>query len=172
MDSDFTLLPCNFEDVFVSQYELELRSPFRLFDLPPELWTRICSFAVTRDQPMKIGKEKMLKDSAAIVRQPAITRTCRLLRTEALPLFYACNDFEMIHSHGVPCSRQWLSAIGDAGRKGMGSLLMHSNCDASFWKGSFDRAGVESSILFVEDNGATVPDFLFMVMKTYRISFA
>lgn len=148
MDGDLRLLPAEFEDVFHSDHDLLLRSPFRLFDLPPELWLRICELAVIKATPIQCGRESRLRDSAAIVRQPAIIRTCRLLRREGLPIFYAANDFEMVHSYNVPCPRAWLAAIGARALAGMRTLTMHSNCQTDFWEGSFLRAGIQCHVEF------------------------
>ncbi|KAK3661622.1 hypothetical protein LTR56_000110 [Elasticomyces elasticus] len=54
--------------------------PFRLLDLPDEIWARITRYAVTSDQRLTLRP----KSSA----QPPIARVCRLLREEALPTFY------------------------------------------------------------------------------------
>lgn len=124
MDADFSLLNNDFEDVFCTPHQIQLRSPFRLFDLPPELWLRVCEFAVLKPSPIRVGREPNLKDQVAVTQQPAITRTCRLLRHEALPVFYALNTFEMLHHFGVPCPRKWIEAIGCAHRKRMKSVLM------------------------------------------------
>lgn len=112
MEYDFRMLSEQFEEVFLSRNDLERRCPFRLFDLPPELWLRICEFAVTSTKPIQVGREPRTKDQVAIVRQPAITRACRLLRSEALPLYYSHNSFEIFHCYGIPCPRRWVLSIG------------------------------------------------------------
>ena len=95
-----------------------------LLDLPPELWLRICEYAVKKPKPIRVGKEPNPKDQMAVVQQPAITRTCRLLRIEALPMYYTLNTFEMLHCFGVPCPRKWIVAIGAVHRQRMKSMLM------------------------------------------------
>ena len=85
----------------------------RLFDLPPELWIRICRFAVVKGK-ITIRNSDDNKEVARAVAQPALTRTCKVLREEALKLFYAANEFsfcdksDTIHS-GL---RFWLYALG------------------------------------------------------------
>lgn len=115
MDADFALLDDDFEDLLVSDYEIQLRSPFRLFDLPPELWLRIGEFAVIREKPMVLSRNLYGVDQERIVRQPAITKTCRLLRQETLPLFYSLNEFAMIGCGQGPILDRWLVAIGEVG---------------------------------------------------------
>jgi len=74
MEEDFSTFDEGFEDVFKGIHEL---APFRLLDLPPELWLRICNFAIVRDKTIVIKTGFFpLKASTAAVRQPAITRTC------------------------------------------------------------------------------------------------
>lgn len=124
MEADFALLSDEFEDVFYTPHQIQLRTPFRLLDLPPELWLRICEFAVTKPTAIRVGKEPNPEDQMAVIRQPAITRTSRLLRVEALPMFYALNTFEMLHCFGVPCPRKWITAIGTTNRQRMKSMLM------------------------------------------------
>ena len=146
MHGDFSLLSDDFEDCFVSEMDILRRTPFRLFDLPPELWIRICELAVVKSRPILIGHQTNLKDMARVARQPNITRTCRALRYEALPLFYALNEWEMTHNYSVPCPRRFLHAIGAKNLHKMGTLLMHSNCDIEFWKDTCERGLVKCEV--------------------------
>lgn len=137
MEADFSLLSDDFEDLFCTPHQIQLRSPFRLLDLPPELWTRVCEFAVTKHDKIRVGKEPKPADQEAVTRQPAITRTCRVLRIEALPMFYALNTFEMLHCFGVPCPRKWIQAIGATHRSRMKCMeLCKFDLDVEFddWK--------------------------------------
>lgn len=145
MDGDLSLLPNDFEDCFVSDIDILRRTPFRLLDLPPELWVRICEFAVLKSCPIVIGHQTDMKDMARVALQPSITRTCRVLRHEALPLFYTLNSWEMIHNYSVPCPRRFLHAIGATNLHKM-TLLMHSNCDIEFWKDTCKRWLVECEV--------------------------
>ena len=146
MDDKFCLLDDGFEDVFCSAHDIQLRSPFRLLDLPPELWLRICEFAVIKSRPIQIGREPDPADQMAMVSQPDITRTCRLLRSEGLPLFYSANVFEMYHYFGIPCPRRWILAIGEGNRQRMRTMTVVSGCHKDFWKGSFQRAAIDVEI--------------------------
>lgn len=62
--------------------------PFRFLDLPAELRSGIYAFAFEneREDRIKISRFK----------QPPITQTSRLLRKEALPLFYSNSPFEIL----------------------------------------------------------------------------
>ncbi|EME87732.1 uncharacterized protein MYCFIDRAFT_75576 [Pseudocercospora fijiensis CIRAD86] len=90
--------------------------PFRLLDLPDELWVKIGKFAVTYsdviliNQDLRVkeptearkndddGNQRCEKECCIIKRdQPAITKTCRLLRTELLPEYYKLNTFHVIN---------------------------------------------------------------------------
>jgi hypothetical protein len=164
MNGDLTLLSSEFEDTFVSDYEIILRQPFRLFDLPSELWLKICEFNVVRNKPILLGRESHLYQSTAIVRQPAIAQTCRLLRREALSMFYSINDFGMLHSYGAPCPRQWTIAIGHANRMRMRHLEVRSNCLKDFWEGSFKRAGIDCEL-------ELLGPWLSPQLNTYQVTF-
>ncbi|EMC93655.1 hypothetical protein BAUCODRAFT_37356 [Baudoinia panamericana UAMH 10762] len=126
-------------------------APFRLLNLPAEIWTQIIALAVIYKDPITITRSSRVKDQQELVRQPAITRTCRVLRLEALPLFYRHNTFEGWHVHHVQCPRDWLVAIGDANRKAMGSFRFCAQFSASFWEGKFARMGVK---VVVEECGS------------------
>ena len=86
MEGDFAILSPELEDVFKSSHELALQRHFRLLDLPPELWLRVLHLAVVYDLPIDPTKAHRLRDQEAIVKQPAILRTCRLLRQEGLSM--------------------------------------------------------------------------------------
>ncbi|KAK0888671.1 hypothetical protein LTR02_016105 [Friedmanniomyces endolithicus] len=62
---------------------------FPLFNLPPELWIRICRFAVLHPTPTVLTAMLAAHDFRAKVRQPPITRTCTTIRKETLSRFYA-----------------------------------------------------------------------------------
>ncbi|KAK4901837.1 hypothetical protein LTR27_001610 [Elasticomyces elasticus] len=53
----------------------------RFLELPPEIRQRVCTLMCS------------YTDNALHLQQPAISRVCRLLRAETLPVFYKCNRF-------------------------------------------------------------------------------
>jgi hypothetical protein len=57
--------------------------PFRFTALPPELRNNIYQLVVVQDEPVRLR----------CFRPPAITRVCRRLRAEALPVFFDVNTF-------------------------------------------------------------------------------
>ncbi|PPJ60609.1 hypothetical protein CBER1_03653 [Cercospora berteroae] len=95
---------------------------FRLFDLPPELVVRVLEFAVvvsTKSRPLRIAMDSIepwedsCSDESLSAGQPAITRTCHLLRDEGLKLFYAENIFLGATSNDDAAALwKWGNAIG------------------------------------------------------------
>ncbi|KAF2773401.1 hypothetical protein EJ03DRAFT_131248 [Teratosphaeria nubilosa] len=90
--------------------------PFRLLDLPPELWSNICKLAVLSEDTIVFELAKPRSQNQIAVGQPSITQVCRLLRAEALPLFYALNVFRVQdEDDGTEASSRlqcWLRGIG------------------------------------------------------------
>lgn len=60
---------------------LIISQPFRLLDLPPEIWSKIGRLVVD-------GAAICTQDTITKAKRPAITRTCLVLRNELLPYFY------------------------------------------------------------------------------------
>ena len=60
------------------------RRPIGLLDLPAELWSYICQYVVVRDTRTDIAACPRL-----LIGQPALGRTCKVLRFECLRLHYA-----------------------------------------------------------------------------------
>lgn len=96
---------------------------FRLMDLPPELMLRVIRHAVvisSQEKPLRITND----DPEAIV-PPAITRACRLFRTEGVPLFYSNNIFLGGSDHrGADSLWQWLEVLGAKNRQRLGGLYV------------------------------------------------
>lgn len=63
--------------------------PFRLLGLPPEIWSNIVKMAI--DNEPAYNSMRTLKPTLRTnhSHQPAITSTCRTVRQETLPYFYA-----------------------------------------------------------------------------------
>lgn len=148
MLNNFQDLAPDFEYVFRDRHELGC---FRLFDLPPELWIKICEFAVLPPTPLDITRAKQSKHQRELVKQPAITRVCKLLRQEALPLFYRNNKFEVFHWGRVACVRYWLKAIGSTNLKSMGQLEFHAKFSPEFWIEKFDEIEIPVKVEVAED---------------------
>ena len=86
--------------------------------LPPELRTRIFELALTREDsiavPTGVGSSRLaIREQARKAMPPTITQTCRLARSEALPIFFRLNEFLLdtnyIDAHGP--SEQWLNTM-------------------------------------------------------------
>ncbi|KAK4631981.1 hypothetical protein CLAFUW4_03368 [Fulvia fulva] len=103
--------------------------PFRLLDLPPELWSKIGRVAVDevpRIDSYAIRKPSMDAEVYGANRkpctgdhQPPITRACAALRHELLPYYYKSRvDVAICRSTRwlVKNTGRWLRAIGPANR--------------------------------------------------------
>ncbi|KXT19032.1 hypothetical protein AC579_8723 [Pseudocercospora musae] len=112
--------------------------PFRLLDLPAELWVRIGKFAVTypgnilinQDQPTEAriedydGRQRCEKKCCIIKRdQPAITKTSHALRNELLPQYYKRNTFHILNQMTTNLNAlNWLEAIGKRNRQALDTI--------------------------------------------------
>jgi len=85
----------------------QIDEPFRLLDLPPELWIYIAELAVTDDDDavVNLGLSRKADFVLSEAKQPDITRVCKALRKEALPHFYRCNKFFVEKSDKVEFGR-------------------------------------------------------------------
>ncbi|KAK4632254.1 hypothetical protein CLAFUW4_03655 [Fulvia fulva] len=99
--------------------------PFRLLDLPPELWVKIGRLVIDRTgtcttQSIMSAFDTRKRQSLDHLRsmRPAITHTCRTLRDELLPYFYRTRgDFTVEWwTLGACILGQWLRSI-DASRR-------------------------------------------------------
>ncbi|KAK5744744.1 hypothetical protein LTR17_001820 [Elasticomyces elasticus] len=106
---------------------------FPLFKLPPELWLRIGKYVLgqTRKVLYQYSRESN-KVWQKRTRQPAITRTCRDLRAELLPIFYqqyvSCVfSFEMYSDWRGRAA--WLHAIGAVNRHSLSDVTLISDSD-------------------------------------------
>ncbi|KAK0271914.1 hypothetical protein LTR35_009362 [Friedmanniomyces endolithicus] len=107
--------------------------PFSLLTLPPEIWARIGKKVIDSAPRVQgwpfMGPIALLRshqEAAAKLCQPAITRTCRALRAELLPYFYASRiRFNIYFRHHQaytddPMNQDkcaWLKSMGSAGRQ-------------------------------------------------------
>jgi hypothetical protein len=143
---------CNPNQKFNTEHELPTK-PFRLLHLPPEIWLQICHHAVVQTNPIVITASPTSSGQELIVQQPALTRTCRLLRSELLPFFYHHNNFEAYHLDGVTCPRKWFAALGRANLLAMGSFTFHAQFSPKFWTNSFASLGIDVEIETVQCEG-------------------
>ena len=64
-------------------------------DLPPELRNKIYGYCVTSNKALLLRGTCICKPPLEeLALRPSVTRVCRQLRAEALPLFYLLNEFE------------------------------------------------------------------------------
>ncbi|KAK6440712.1 hypothetical protein LTR95_003071 [Oleoguttula sp. CCFEE 5521] len=150
MDDDFAALPQDFESTFTVEPSLQPRLAFRLLDLPPELWLAIGTYAVLKS-PLNVTLAETNKLQAKMVAQPAITRTCRILRNELLPIFYNRNSFAALHLHRVSCIRKWFAAIGQVHCEAMGTFTFLAQYRSEFWVEQFKRVGIYARVSTTED---------------------
>lgn len=66
-----------------------------LLKLPAELRNYIYELAIVQPSGIVIGPWRKLPPSKEPQKQPALTRTCRQVRSEALPIFYGKNVLEL-----------------------------------------------------------------------------
>lgn len=163
MENNFQDLDESFEHVFGKPYDKE-NFRFRLFDLPPELWLRIIEYAVMKACPINPTKARNAKHQTHIVKQPSITRTCRLLRHESLPAFYRNNKFEVYHWGRVACIRDWLVAIRPANLQAMKTLTFHCKFDPDFWTEKFADIGLLVKIEVAEDQSKASGSFHTLIV--------
>ncbi|KAK5127818.1 hypothetical protein LTR85_004934 [Meristemomyces frigidus] len=90
--------------------------PFRFLDLPPELRNRVYDDLVVTEAPLLPSAcQHTSRPSAA---QPDITRVCRQIRQEALPMFYGLNQFDVhIHRCDFAYFIDYMDTIGEHNRK-------------------------------------------------------
>jgi hypothetical protein len=98
---------------------------FRLLNLPPELWSRICYFATVSPDAIILSPYGSSKQRAV---QPPLTRVCKVLRVEALRLFYSENTFVVRDTPYTDDSTllfwSWQVAIRQANRQAIRNLFL------------------------------------------------
>ncbi len=166
MEGDFAHLEEGFEGVLDSPSYIRSLFTFRLLDLPPELMVRICQLAVVQPKTIDPTRARMAKHQAQILRQPAISRTCHLLRKESLLAFYCENTFEVFHWEKKACIRHWLTAIGVGNLRAMRSLSFHCKFNTHFWETKFEELGIKTKAEVAEDQSRAVQS-----LQTVKINF-
>ena len=103
------------------------RKTFRLLDLPPELWSRICKLVVIRDCTFFLKNPGSVHVTCESTQQPPITRTCWSLRNEALPTFYRRNVFVIVDRDSELLGlHKWLRGLGSDKRRLLTQLYVAS----------------------------------------------
>ena len=151
MEDDFGQLDHDFESVFDNVIYVRSHSVFRLLDLPPELVIRICQLAVIRPNTIDTTMSPKARRQARLLQQPALTRTCRLLRQEAPRSFYRDNTWEAYHWSKHNCIRDWLRAIGEDNLRTMRELTFHCKFQPDFWELKFNECGIKTKVEVAED---------------------
>ncbi|KAK3656867.1 hypothetical protein LTR56_002848 [Elasticomyces elasticus] len=142
---------------------------FRLLDLPPELQLRIFECSVCQDGPIVISDHATLGKvpvddsidhtrpaitlySVARPTQPALTRTCRSVRVDALKFYYSGNTFTSSYCFSESCDGRedcevlatWLRGIGATNRGLMGSVEVYDADLTNFMKKNGVGRGFET----------------------------
>ncbi len=91
-----------------------------------EIVLSIIEMAVTRPDPIDPTHGRKRRDQVNIVREPPLALTSKFFRREVHLAFYRNNIFESRHLNNVPCTRDWLVAIGHERRMLMGTFTFHA----------------------------------------------
>lgn len=99
----------------------QLESP--LFRLPAELRNAIYEMALTATSVLEL---EPWRTRATAPTQPPLTRTCRAIRAEALPIFYSSNDFlaAICDVEDEKRLQHWLAAMGSYNRVHLTHVLV------------------------------------------------
>lgn len=98
----------------------QLSSSGLLGKLPPEL--RNCIYELVLINEVPYGHCHV--DHKTYPEQPALTRSCKLIRNEALPFFYSKNTFmiDATSQRYVEAARRWLRGLSKQIRKHIGQV--------------------------------------------------
>lgn len=101
------------------------------FKLLPELRNRIYELALsTQTAVMNTCHEGCCQSQERKALQPALSRTCKALRSETLPIFYGRQTFVVAFDSKKPAAEAWLSAIRAENRE----LLRDICVPLRFWE--------------------------------------
>lgn len=118
-----------------------------LLKLPPELRNYIYELALVEPYTMDLEAEDVAGRIAEVVLQPDLTRTCKQIRQEALPIFYGRNTFEIYvcsdwpgeHAEPFLVLPRWLHLIGAANRQTVQRVVVCSMLDEKSIRSEFDK---------------------------------
>ncbi len=145
--------------------------PFRLLDLPPELWSHICALALASDYPstLYLHEDSHARTLQSLTQQPPLLRTCTALRTEGIALWYANTVFLLIEANkSSPNWRLWLESLTPHTPRYMRKLFItstHQDLVAHVQKNELLPRGCELS--FAESLGQ---DSFRLCDFTYKIT--
>ena len=104
-------------------------TPFRLLDLPAELWIEICAFGLAKaySSTLYLHEDMHPRTLQALTQPPALLQTCKAIRAEGIPLLYAETTFLLIEANmHSPYWRLWLEALAPDTRRHMTRLFVTS----------------------------------------------
>ena len=127
---------------------------FRLMDLPAELWSRICRLSVVRDEPTCLYPYLRGREFEDRVRQPGITRVCKVIRAETLGVHYA-NAFVYKDVWKSAMLVDWLRQTCAVSKYKLPSLTIESwEMDAERWfRPALMQVGLKTQVHQVTDGG-------------------
>lgn len=124
------------------------KQPFRLLDLPNELWIEIGKLAID-EHPIEHRPweaPRGYSDKATLQHrngQPAITRVCRILRQELMPYYHKhkihCVVRYRHQNNDWPQAWHWLKHIDSTARRRLGPVIVVSKAPCGRAKCAFCR---------------------------------
>ena len=148
-----------------------------LLELPLELQLLIYRLAVTaqdvlvlnvpcnssyrgRHKQMRVDEKAWEQRKVRPPPQPAITKTCRSIRTETLPLFYSLNVFrarycDLFGTKPLPDVVQWLQQIGLENRETLKQLYFYDRNETQDANYPEQLLKLKTSVIFTEMNGTS-----------------
>ena len=131
---------------------LDSKTIFPFLQLSAELRNRIYELALVHPQTKYVPcrcpwSEIGIDSTEAPVCQPPLTRLCRQIRNESLPVYYGNNVFivdvnDIHYRRGVQCTIEtgWLRAIGPHNRRSLQNVYIHCHRGAELRaKEDFER---------------------------------
>ena len=102
--------------------------PFRLLDLPVEIWSSIVTSVCNRD-PSSLTAHRCDLYFQRRLEQAPITRVCKIIRNETLPYFYSQNEFlfDDLGHDLLKGLRTWIKAIGETSYSRIRKLYISSH---------------------------------------------
>ncbi|SMY24046.1 unnamed protein product [Zymoseptoria tritici ST99CH_1A5] len=110
--------------------------PFRLFDLPDELWSNIGKMIIDNLEVIELNLPDYERSPWGVLPKlvsPAILRTCSALRKELSAHYYSSNKIQVtLHERGaVQALRPYLQAIGSDARRQLDGFIMTDRVESA-----------------------------------------